>query len=331
MRLPNDVKKSQYPGYQAGSDLKLRNSVLRLGLLSDQLIIVHSGESSEADMSWQGAVNQGLLGYASPSDQLKYRELPSIEAFWTSNSDVLTELQPLIISQLRSRNKLPDEDLFHLWLSERTQNASALERVQKSKQHRGPKDWAALKETAASPLMDVLVLSTISEISSAEAYARKTNTRVALARPSGPGAGFNAGANDHIEDVHLLVVDALLEEGLFIPQPSSLTELSRLREKKEVQDFRAVFAAWVACFARVDYQAEQNLRREIKQAAFVFRNEPRLSRLSDIGALVSIALGPSQPWSAAMIGAGALGLQKLASRWKGIGNWVSFCQPITKA
>jgi hypothetical protein len=118
---------SESPAIKVGRQLDLQQKVRSLSLLFDSLSIVHYEDSGDArelenrgypSLSLLRLRDTGIVEFTSPpADKQRLAALSGVRTFedwWQKDKDLLSAWEPVIISQMMARGKLPDVSLYHV-------------------------------------------------------------------------------------------------------------------------------------------------------------------------------------------------------------------------
>ena len=345
---PRGVDYTKSSTHRLGSDAGLQSTVLNFAMLYDDLSIVqHENRGQAEELNAQGLLTLSALPLqdmgivrltdrnVAPPWNNAVATPKSYEEFWHAIKSDLESLEPILVSYLVAKGVVPHPLVYQYVRDQRLGGSVSVS----TRLENVPPEYIDIavffaKHASGTQALDFFVFTSLSEL--LEAEEEVTATGCAVAQPIGSvaktfGGNTAEGANQVVE----IVVDELLVDGFELPVPRSLDEARTLRQQPDMQSFRRTFQPWVESLAEGRLADELKLRTEVKAHCRAFRNSPRVKRISDILAYVSLPVGlidlVTPTFGAATVagtalGIAGIGLPMLAERWQKKGRWVSVCR-----
>ncbi len=329
------------PTYLIGKDEKLHQRVMMLSLLFDQVVIInHETEKDVDNLESQGLQvlsakrlqDNEIVKFAETTtnkERLKNLEtMRTYEDWWVIEKDLIKTWEPLIISQMMSKGKLPHPSIFNFVksfrLGKEKDTQSALKQV--------PKKFANFMRENFNKNQrlpyDFIIVSTLNEILDVDQIISRNNTKIAV---DGHFPIINTEkeiANENVDQIHNILIEAMIEDDLRFPLPENLLQLKSLKESDKIISFREVFQPWLTVLGSGDIGEERRLRKEVKKSIKQFKNYPKLSTAATLSAIVAIPIGLAGPIGTIIgtgLGGTSLGLSLLAKKWETRNGWVGLC------
>lgn len=337
--LPKGTSKEELPFYHAAKDKLLRARTRQLFLLFKDISIIHYETTEAADKIKErgyGALSlirlqdRGIVNFESPPADLERVKLwegfSCIEDWWRAERKIIDELEPLILAQMRARGKLPDDRLYFLLKELRLNGQAAATLILRTLPSSFQNLGRTILEDSLRVPFDIVIISTVNEIMSAEQVAMK-GTRIAIGEDPAV-RHFSPIDLMGKEQIFEIVLDSLADDGLLFPIPASIDEIPRIKQSPHFSEFSEALDSWLIALNRGDEIEEPQVRKEVRKAVRQFRHLPKLDTGANIAAWVAIPIG-FIPFVGSIAGGGlsliSRGMEKLAKRWRRHNNWVGIC------
>ena len=342
---PNTTKlPGETPQNTIGRDRHLRETVLQQLLLFDRATIIHHEKQDTAATFWQrhgrpmlsllNLESDGLVQFGGDRVAGKSARGPdrprTLGQLFEQNKEVISRWRPVLAEQMVLKGYIPDPSFFDVIVSKDLAGSdmqSVLAKVPGWLRQRARKLADSDDREAAVP-----VVFSMGEMAQVERLvsANETGTYVAM-----PSAGDNRLFQRAPEPGGLIeiVIHELMKDNIEFVLPESLRDVRRLRDTKEIVDFRNTFLPWLGALRAGNAGDEARLRREVRLAAMSFKvSRPlrTISKWSIVAPLLLELIGIGRVAEVAHIG-----LDWVTGRTERKGQWVGLCgrersHPITQ-
>lgn len=342
---------SEPPGTLSSSDAirtcgtpELIRDALQLAVLADDISFVWTEPTGTAKdlphLKLAGLEHLGVVtlvgGYppeVADFEKRRWADAESLNDLWTIERDELDAYSSVILDQLQARGKPIHWSLYRLLRAARLGEHQAIPLILTAVPSHLSVAGNSILTVGPRTLheYDLPILSSLQEIRMALAAAASSNSRVAgapLTDRNENSVGLASGG----ARIWAMVVEELVGQEIHFPVPTGVADVLKLRARTEIVDFRRLVVPFLESIARGDEEAVRRLHREIRQSVAALKRVPGTSRLARWAAYASLAAGVAEAVLAALdigvvgpsLGEGllAVGLDRLAERWKTESRWI---------
>jgi hypothetical protein len=329
---------SGVPSLVVGRDSELRASSLQLLVLFEEATLIHNdiedpkelfSRTHVPSMSLKPLETDGLLRFISgKADEFvlaKLTEAKTVAQKYLVIRDSVALWKPLIISQMMARGKLPDPSLFDVIDAPLAQPDKVQQAIGAVPQPQRDVAKRLVEDSHFLYLNLLVIFSTLQELQETDTTLSENADHFVAMAPLGPGSArteaMAAKTADTTNRLFRVVLDALFDQGIEFPQPTSLREVRNLRLNPDISAFRTTFLPWLDKLSSGNEKEERILRAEVTAAAKAFRRYPSAKRLSKWLSYLSLPLH-LVPYLGSAVHVAAFGTERLADRWRDRSRWV---------
>jgi hypothetical protein len=319
---PREVDLNATPAFMVGRSPARRAAVLEMLLLHDALRLIHHEQPGDTEalreeghfvISLLPLRATGLVEFdgRSPAETgLLIPDDPTPSEFWKLNERSAKPWAPLLAEYVFAKGHVESLALAREYCEQIGSQSDTF-------------------NSGYSPMLHVSMISTFGELLQAESIAA---TGATCTQPI-TSQRLNLNDRSAAHRVMQIVIDEVLDNEFTLPVPATLGEALKLQGDPNVREFRAVFHPWITTLREGTLNDESRLRLEVRRALRVFRNLPRIQRLTQVLAYFSVPVGLVQRTEALVagtaIGVASIGLSALAERWHTNTKWLGLARRDT--